>query len=216
MAKQLVVVCDFKNAEKAVLTDKQVSSLDYTSSPELLLGVTYVAPRQFLHVEEKRINGKTVKSVSIFLLAYKEGQLMAIQTCSISALRRMHFGEDDGTAPSIRAVKNSSRWQAEKGTPYFGCWEDGGICFRGAGDQGWVAKDTAFTVTRRALVWESVIEETKQGLQNKHQKVDKAEVLVLSKHRRPVFRQEVSCPNWEEDKDLPKEFREFLVGFRPE
>lgn len=216
MAKQLVVVCEFINAQKAVLTAKQVEALDYTSSPELLLGVTYVAPRQFLHVEEKKIGGRTIKSTSIFLLAYKDGQLMAIQPCSISALRRMHFGEDDGTIPTIKAVKNGSRWQAEKGTQYFQCWEDGGICFRGEGDQGWVAKDVAFTVTRRALVWESVIEETKEGLQNKHQKVDKAEVLVLSKHRRPVFRQEVSCPDWEKDKDLPKEFKDFLVGFRPE
>lgn len=215
MAKQLVAVCEFGNVQKAVLTAKQVQSLDYTSSPELLLGVTYVAPRQYLHVEERKINGKTIKSASIFLLAYKDGQLMAIQPCSISALRRMHFGEDEA-APAIKAVKNGNRWQAEKGTQYFQCWEDGGICFRGEGDQGWVAKDVAFQVTRRALVWESVIEETKSGLQNKHQKVDKTEVLVLSKHRRPVFRQEVSCPNWEKDPDIPKEFKEFLAGFRPE
>lgn len=208
-----VMNCTLEGINKASFSEKEIESLNYTSSPELLTGVTYIAPKQYVHVEEMTISGRKIQTKKIFLIAVRDGVAESIISVSLSALRRMHLGEVTDEEITIPAEIRSGRYMPIKDTQYYSSWEEGGLCLRGEATEGWVAKDTAFTVSKRHIVWETTPIDTKNGLNNAVTK-DKKNML-LSKHKRPVFRQEVSCPDWEE-LGIPSEFREFIMAFRHE
>ena len=203
--------CNLAGISKARFSEKEIESLNYTSSPEILTGVTYIAPKQFIHVEEININGRKVRTNKIFLIAVRDGVAESVVSVSLSALRRMHLGEVTEEELKIPAEIRSGRYMPVKGTQYYSAWEEGGLCLRGESTEGWVAKDTAFTVSKRHIVWETTPIDTKNGLNNAVTQ-DKKNML-LSKHKRPVFRQEVACPDWE-NLGIPSEFREFIMSFR--
>lgn len=165
MGKSIIDFDEKSIKGKAVLTEKQITSLNYGNSQRLRKDLVYVVPKQWIHSEEMVINDVTHLSPKVFCVGYDDkGTAQVVTSISVNTLRARHLGKvSDGILEIHLKKDDKGLLRAAEKQQQYPVMVSGNLPLKVEGKEAYTTRDFAFKVNDRYPVFNFKFAETAKG-----------------------------------------------------